>query len=80
MLTRITEAVRREFIEVARGTARLGGLPAGVEEAMLGKAHEDRVECAGLEPGEPAEVVSIPPLLWSMEEFCEYKGCLRRSA
>jgi hypothetical protein len=76
----VAEAVGGELVEVAGGTAGLGGLPAGVEEAVLGEAHEDGIEGAGLEAGEPAEVVSISPFLRSVEEFGEHESCLRRSA
>jgi hypothetical protein len=80
MFARVEEAIGGEFVEVAGRTAGLRCLPAGVEHAMLGEAHQDGIERAGLEPGEPAEVVSISPLPRSVEEFTEHKGCLRRSA
>jgi hypothetical protein len=65
---------------VARGTTGLYCLPAGLEQAMLGETHEDRIERAGLEAREPAEVIAISPLLRSVEQFTEYKRCLGRSA
>jgi hypothetical protein len=80
VLAGVAEAVGGEFVEVARGTAGFDCLPAGLEQAMLGQAHEDGVKRPGLQAGEPAEVVSISPLLRSLYELTKHKRCLRRSA
>jgi hypothetical protein len=71
VLAGVAEAVGGEFIEVARRTAGLGGLPAGVEEAVLGETHEDGIERSGLEAGVAADVVSVARLMRGLEELSE---------
>ncbi len=57
--------------------AILGGYPLGFEQREFGKAHENRVERAGLKSRFTAQFVTVAPGGWVLDEAFENAESLR---
>ena len=60
--------------------AVFGGDPLGFEQGVLGQAHEDGIERAGLQAGFAAEFVAVAPGSGALDEAFEDAEGLRGQA
>jgi hypothetical protein len=71
VLSREPETIRCKPVKVPRRLAGLYILPRGLEQLVFGKSHKNWIQSARLQPGVPADVISISPVLWSFQKSVE---------
>ena len=68
MFAREAQTVRSKPVQVPGRLPDLGGFPRGLEQLPFRQPHENGIQRARLQPGVPADVVSILPVLRDREE------------
>ena len=80
MLAREAHTFRRKPVHMTRRFADFSGFPTGLQQLAFGHAYEDGIQGPGLQSCVSADVVSIFPVLWTIEKRAEHLNGLRRQS